>query len=676
MDWGPRRTLVLAGPTRFSGGVVVTLGDPNPVLAFVRANPIVILAFALDAAPGVMSSNRPDPMRFETPTNCTPSWPIIVVAGLIAFSPAVLGSSPGAGNPPGGPVSVYVTWAAHDELSDSVPLDEGLAMRELAAVARLKAAGARFDYFLLDMSWFDRDGGFRTFRKERWPNGPGRFFAACRDQGLKPGLWLSTNVCGWSENPWLTPRPEWRDSRGGFLGLAMSLHEGGFLAYQIETMQQWYDQGVRIFKFDFANLGAASPSELARLGSREVERLNTDAWRNALCAFRARNPDVLLIAYNGYGGETGDTGPRFSRTVDLRWLDAFDSLYCGDPKPSDVPCANFWRSLDVYSDAMVFQYSANGVPLSRIDSSGFMIGNTGTCYRRGKAAWKGMLILSGARGGRVNTYYGDLALLDEGDRAWFAKAQGLFYPLQALGNISLFGDYPGTGKPYGFLARGPGSTVCTVLNPGANDEDVALPISPSARSRVLFTDAGRAPELTGGTLHLGPGQLAVVGTGGYADQRWDLGTQADVVIPMSCKPLPIADVVREPGLVSATVVAPRTGALRIMCSQTGADGRPWRVSGGAPPSGIPLGKLLVLKAEQGGRELELSRNYDRQIWSGLSWAVADVSPQNLVPGNPVRITYSIGDPKGNSGLANIRVFAVLNGVSAWAAPAEGRSPSE
>jgi hypothetical protein len=83
-----------------------------------------------------------------------------------------------------------------------------------------------------------------------------------------------------------------------------------------------------------------------------------------------------------------------------------------------------------------------------------------------------------------------------------------------------------------------------------------------------------------------------------------------------------------------------------------------------------------LKAEQGGRELELSRNYDRQIWSGLSWAVADVSPQNLVPGNPVRITYSIGDPKGNSGLANIRVFAVLNGVSAWAAPAEGRSPSE
>jgi hypothetical protein len=579
---------------------------------------------------------------------------------LAALSLTLLGPSPGAANPPGDPVSVYITWAAHDELSDTVVLDEDLAMRELAAVARLKAAGARFDYFVLDMSWFDRDGGFRTFHKGRWPAGPEHFFAACRDQGLKPGLWLSTNVCGWSANPWLTPRPEWRDSQAGYLGLAMSLHEGGFLAYQIETMQQWYDKGVRLFKFDFANLGAASPSELARLGPKEVERLNTDAWRNALIAFRARNPDVLLIAYNGYGGETGDTAPRIPKPIDRRWLDAFDSLYCGDPKPSDVPSANFWRSLDVYSDAMVFQYSSNGIPLSRVDSSGFMIGNTGTCYRRGKAAWKGMLLLSMARGGRVNTYYGDMTLLDAGDRAWFAKAQSLYYPLPALGNTSTFGGYPGAGIPYGFVARAPGGTVCTVLNPGAADADLLLPIPQDAGGRILFTDAGQAPVLKGQAIHLGPGQLAVVGSGAYADPRWDLGTQEEVLIPRSCEPLPITDVVRGPQSVSATVLAPTAGALRIMCSQSGTDGRPWRVTGGAPPMGISMGKLLVLTAEQGGRELAMGRNYDRQIWSGLSWAVAEISPQELVPGSPVRVTYSITDPKAGSGIASISAFAVLN----------------
>lgn len=575
-------------------------------------------------------------------------------ARMLALPVAAAGAAPAA------PVSVYITWAAHDELSDSVALDEGLAMRELAAVARLKAHGARFDYFLLDMFWFDRDGGFRAFREKSWPGGPARFFAACREQGLKPGLWLSTNVCGWSANPWLTPRPEWRDSRGGYLDLAMSLHEGGFLAYQIETMQQWYDRGVRLFKFDFANLGAAPPSELARLGRKEVERLNTEAWRGALRAFRERNPDVLLIAYNGYGGETADTSPGFSKTVDRRWLEVFDSLYCGDPKPSDVPCANFWRSLDVYSDAMVFQYSANGIPLSRVDSSGFMIGNTGTCYRRGKAAWKGMLVLSAARGGRVNTYYGDLSLLDEGDRSWFAKVQRLYFPLQALGDTAVFGGYPGAGSPYGFVARGPGGTVCTALNPGLTAADLALSLPPNEGSRLLFADAGRAPVLSGGSIRLGPGQMAVVGTGVYADPAWDLGIQDDVVIPESCEPLRVSDVVRGPRSVSATVFAPRSGALRIVCSQSGTDGRPWRVSGGAPPSGVPLGKLLVLKAEQGGRELEFSRPYDRQIWSGLSWAVADIPAKGMDPGGLVRLTYTVDDPKGNSGTVDIRAFAVLN----------------
>jgi hypothetical protein len=579
---------------------------------------------------------------------------------MAALVPACIVLPAPAGETSAAPVSVYITWAAHDELSDSVKLDEALAMRELAAVSRLKAQGAQFDYFVLDMFWFDRDGGFRTFRKESWPSGPDRFFAACLDQGLKPGLWISTNVCGWSEPPWLTPRPEWADSRGGYLNLAMSLHEGGFLAYQIETMQQWYDRGVRLFKFDFANFAAASPSELSRLGKEEVARLNTDAWRNALCAFRKRNPDVLLIAYNGYGGETGDTSPEFSGSIDRRWLEAFDSLYCGDPKPSDVPCASFWRSLDVYSDAMVYQYSANGIPLSRIDSSGFMIGKTGTCYRRGKAAWKGMLILSAARGGRVNTYYGDLALLDERDREWFAKAQSLYYPLHAKGDPALFGSYPGEGKPYGFVASGPEGAVCTVLNPGATAADVALPLPGDTEGRLLFTDAGKAPKFSGRTLSLGPGQMAVVGTGGYADPKWDLGIQGDVLIPESCDPLLLSDVVRGSRSISATVLAPTTGNLRIVGSQIRADGRPWRVSGGAPPSGIAMGKLLVLKAKQGGRELEMNRPYDRQVWSGISWAVADVSKQDLAPGVPIRVTYTVSDPKGTLGLVSIAAYAVAN----------------
>ncbi len=580
------------------------------------------------------------------------------IAVFALLSAAASGTATTAG--PAAPISVYISWAAHDELSDSIPLDEGLALRELDAITRLRAQGCRFDYFVLDMGWFDRDGGFRAFDKKHWPGGPDRFLAACRTLGIKPGLWLSTNVCGWSSNPWLTPQPEWKDSMGGYLGLAMSLHEGHFLAYQIETMQRWYDRGVRLFKFDFATMDAASPAELAALGRTEVERRNAEAWRNALRAFRERNPGVVLIAYNGYGGETGDTFPGFAKTVDGRWLNVFDSLYCGDPKPSDVPCANFWRSLDVYSDAMVFQYAADGIPLNRVDNSAFMIGNTGTCYRRGKAAWKGMAILGAARGGWVNTYYGDLGLLDDEDGAWLARVQRLYYPVQARGSTVPFGGYPGAGIPYGFAARDSDGTLCTAMNPGLTAANVALPLPAATKGRLLFTDSGFEPTLNGMAIRLGPGQMAVVGTGRYADPMWELGRQDDVLIPSFCEQLAVSNVTTSPRAISADVIPVLGKSLRIVCSQDGANGRPWRVSGGAPPSGLPVGKLLVLRAEQDAHPLQIGRPYDRAIWSGLSWSVAEVAAVDFVPGHPVRISYAVDDLKANSGRISLSAFAVGN----------------
>ena len=56
------------------------------------------------------------------------------------------------------------------------------------------------------------------------------------------------------------------------------------------------------------------------------------------------------------------------------------------------------------------------IPLERIDSTGFMIGNTGTNYYRKTSAWKGMLMLMIARGGWINTIYGNLEFLDDDAR--------------------------------------------------------------------------------------------------------------------------------------------------------------------------------------------------------------------------------------------------------------------
>ena len=194
------------------------------------------------------------------------------------------------------------------------------------------------------------------------------------------------------------------------------------------TLDYWYSRGVRSFKFDFTDLNAATPNAERTLTPADITARNTTAFRSALIAFRDRHPDALLLGYNGLGGDFDNTSYPFKKTVDTTWLDSFDSLYCGDPRPSDTPAMRFWRSLDIYSDQMARRYGQNGMPLGRIDNCAFMMGKTGTCYYRGKAGWKGSLVLSLARGGRMNTYYGNLEQFTDEDARWFAHAQSMWLP--------------------------------------------------------------------------------------------------------------------------------------------------------------------------------------------------------------------------------------------------------
>ena len=203
----------------------------------------------------------------------------------------------------------------------------------------------------------------------------------------------------------LDAAPAWRDSLNQ-KGTAMSMFEGGFLPDFISVLQFWHDRGVRMFLFDFADLTAATPHAEATLSKDEIVRRNSDALRDALAAFRRRNPDIVLEAFNGFGGSMDTTTYPFpfKDPVDLRWLAVFDALYCGDPRPGDVPEMSFWRTLDIYSDHQARRYEQAGVPLERIDTTSFMPGKTGTIYRRAFAEWKGSLLLMLAR---------SVALLDD-----------------------------------------------------------------------------------------------------------------------------------------------------------------------------------------------------------------------------------------------------------------------
>lgn len=551
------------------------------------------------------------------------------------YSREVLGS-PTIANP----ISVYDNWSSYDELSDNVPLTEALAMGELENVLRLKRAGARFDYYVMDAFWFDPNGAYRTWKKPNWPHGPDLWIKSCEQNGIRPGLWFSTNTL-----VHLNAAPQWRDSLDK-QGTAMSMFEGGFLPDFMNTLQYWYDRGIRMFLFDFADLSAATPKGAATLTREEIIRRNSAALQNALASFRRKNPDVVLEAFNGFGGVMDSTAYAFpfQDPVDLRWLGVFDSLYCGDPRPADVPEMNFWRSLDIYSDNQAIRYEEAGVPLERIDTTSFMPGKTSTIYRRAFQEWKGSLILMLARGGWINTTYGNLELMSDEDRHWFARVQSLFLHLQSEGRIKSFGGIPGDVETYGFGALDSAGSVYVVMNPAQNLAQVRMPLlsplqNPLGHGRLLFRDAGFAPRLAGDTIELGPGQMAMVGFGKYAAPAYDFGIQQDVVIPQSIRPVAANFKSIGSGVIQTTIPTPSEGDLRLIMQQYSADGRLRRTWAGGSPGGTNMGSVFLLKAEQDGKQLPIHVDYDRVIWAGLSWAGGEISRKNLHPGKPLTITF-------------------------------------
>jgi hypothetical protein len=539
------------------------------------------------------------------------------------------------------PIFVYNNWSAYDELSDNIPLTEHLALKELDEILRLRRFGVRFDYYMMDAFWFDPEGGYRTWRKPNWPDGPDAWIKKCRDNGILPGLWFGTNAL-----VKINPAPAWQDSLTEKKG-SMSFSEGGFLPDFMDSLQYWYDHGIRMFKFDFADFDAATPAIAKSKAREEIHIRNVDAFREALKQFRHRNPDIVLVAFNGFGGDVESTAGLFPfhNAIDLRWLEVFDSLYSGDPRPSDVPEMNFWRSMDIYSDHMVRRYEQSFMPLERIDSTGFMLGNTGTIYYRKTHAWKGALILMMARGGWVNTVHGNLEFLTDEDARWFAKVQALYLRLESMGRTKTFGGIPGEIQPYGFGSLDPDGALYALVNPTQSVEQIEMPQlshvrKTNARGRLLFRDAGFQPEVTGDKIKLGPGQMAVVGYGEYAKAQYDLGVQQEVKIPRSIRPIDATFSEHGKNAIEATVVAPEHGDLRIVMQQRSTDGNIMRSWKGGPPNGTNMSKVFVLEARQNGRLLPLEINYDKVIWSGLSWAVGEIKQGDIRGGQPVTVQCS------------------------------------
>jgi hypothetical protein len=567
------------------------------------------------------------------------------------------------------PVAVFNNWSAYDELSDSIPQTEALSMRLLNELVRLKKQGVRIDYYVMDAFWFDVAGGYRIWNKKNWPDGPAHWLEACKANGIKPGLWFSTNLIAAGGKPMLHVLPEWEGSVTSDKG-TLSLFEGGYLNHLMETLQMCADQGFRAFKFDFACFDAATDAAKRHTLPAEIEERNKQALMQAIKTFRAKNPEVIFIGYNGFGGDMENTITPFRQTVDPHWLEIFETLYSGDPRISDVPMANFWRSQDLYADHMVHQFAFNGLPLSRIDNCAFMIGTTGTCYKRGKAAWKGALILTLARGGWLNVYHGNLELLNDADAAWFARVQKTYMQLQQFGQTNIWGAVAGTGEPYGYLSVGMDGALFTVVNPSQSIREITLPETADNNGRVLFHDSGFQPFIKGNRLVIGAEQLVALGFGSYNAEQYAWGVEEDIHIPQEINPLDATVRIADAHSASVTVQPARKAGIRILFSQRDDAGASFRSWGGAPPHGTKMNEFLSISAKQGKKNIPVKTDHDKMIWSGLSWVAGEIAAENMNTQLPVEITCTAKDGESKNFL--IKIYTVSFNHNYYFDPENGK----
>jgi len=557
------------------------------------------------------------------------------------------------------PASIYCDWALHDEPGDDVHLTEEMTMGVLDRLECWKSRhDVGFDYYLLDAFWFARPGDYRSFDPQAWPNGFEPARRRMEALGLTPGLWL--DVTGGS----VTGNEFWDDSLDVNTKQSYCLFDGpyadGLQDAMLRAAERW---GVRLFKFDLANFYAVT-DRFRNLEAGDIYARNVAAFGRILRAIRAKYPEAIVLAYNGFAhvpGYLDNTTAPVLPGIDPRWLDVVDYVYSGGPRPADVPCISLRRAVDMYQDHMVYKFHRSGIPLHRIDDHGCMVGRTNAIYHLGKRGWRRTWVQTLARGSRKAHFYGDVHLLDDDDVEFLRRARDLFFDLYRAGAWTRpVGGVPCQSPWHGFLTGNGEDGLLVVVNPSPSAVEAVVTVEDLSAARVIFCDAGSPADCSaaGEALYvrLAPEQMALVGLGQKADRRHDLGTNVggDRVTPDSAR-MELAFVLSDGPGDGRTAECRVTGAqIKAAAERDDFDGLrfSFRLREGnqayrrAVPREQAVSEGLPIEVKADGRAVEARALVpDVRVWSGCSWVTGLYPLAELSCAAEVSASFRCPDPK-------------------------------
>lgn len=525
---------------------------------------------------------------------------------------------------------IYCDWGLHDELSDRIELTESMTDEMLKYLQKLKNTfSIKFDYYLIDAFWFEENIPYIQFKSKNWPHGFEDTKHKMKELGIKLGLWF--------------------DLTGAFL--KMQTMEAALLQQEQHALCLGHDQyfealkqaliyhigvtGMKMIKFDFAVFECSNPQHLHPMGEDSKEFL-ISRFLTLMKELRQLEPELIVLAYNGFTSNydwiKDVNGNKSGYAISPWWALDIDYLYCGDPRPSEVPTIKLRDSIHYYTDAMIRQFHDALLPFEVIDDHGIMMGKTGTIYGLGKEGWRDNWILSLSRGNGKIHFYGDLKLFDESDVQFLQSTWGLFekFCRNDFQTELILGN-PICGEVYGYHNGNDKEGYITVVNPFPVRVPVKLDVSIGAGimtpiyMRKLYEDGvwikdeyGDILSETNNSVEVAPFSVSMYAwevkqepytrltenkeykiTTLYGDQCIQPGEALDIKVKN----------VGEANLCKFLIVKFKD-----------LNQKPLRSVNGIP-------EQLNIKVSGEKSQYCLQPIHSNQIWSGISWMILDIHPE-------------------------------------------------
>ena len=397
------------------------------------------------------------------------------------------------------------------------------------------------------------------------------------------------------------------------------------------TCRTQKEDGLKMLKFDFAYFECHNPAH----GDHSHDHV--ESKQKAILHFiemtksiRALDPEIKILCYNGWtrtlDSLASSTKPG-EPVISPYWTRYVDRLYCGDPRPSEIPTPSFSDSVVYYTDSMIRGFYDSFIPLRCIDDHGSMCGDTGTIYYLGNAIFRKSILMNVARGGQKLNPYGDLGVLDEEDIKAYKKASEMMDDMQRKGlrTQPILGD-PREEEVYGYLSSNGEEGYLAILNPSCESRIANLDLPEWRKKNIqLAPFFGTERELSGYCAY-----RLLIPANSLQIYVWkQIGPSLEKYAENGVKSvIPERRMSLAPG--QRVIVQAGSGALscRFFLNE-----KPCR-SGGGYPDGISV-------LDEQGNPLSDNRPCP-SIWSGLSWLWFPIDkPKRVEIHNDGEKTYTI-----------------------------------